>query len=179
MMHTFKRITLIIIVNICKFLPVGVCGCVMSYITAHCAGQGQCRLVLPPAGGNTVPGPAPLHHGPRTLATPTLIVCHQERESSHGQHSKLDTDWTTHFRGSTLLYSVATFCLQSTALFMHKFCLNPNACAYVLISTRCSQNQILQVAGAKKKVDSDSVYILVLSCSSNIYVRWWCQPSNH
>ena len=133
---------MIIIVNICKFLPVGGCGS-QCYVIHYCSlcWPGLVSAVLPPAGGNTIPGPAPLHHGPRTLATPTLIVCHQERESSHGQHIKLDTDWTTHFRGSTLLYSVATFCLQSTALFMHKFCLNPNVMTMSwCISTRCSQN---------------------------------------
>ena len=31
MMHTFKRITLIIIVNICKFLPVGVAVAVLCH----------------------------------------------------------------------------------------------------------------------------------------------------
>ena len=145
----------------------------LCYVIHYCSQcwPGLVSAVLPPAGGNTIPGPAPLHHGPRTLATPTLIVCHQERESSHGKHIKLDTDWTTHFRGSTLLYSVATFCLQSTALFMHKFCLNPN----FLVHIHKMQPELDPSSCWSQEIDnSDSVYILVLSCSSNIYVRWWC-----
>ena len=137
MMHTFKRITLIIIVNICKFLPVGVSGCVMSYIIMARASVGcaaPCRWEHHP------PGPAPLHHGPRTLATPTLIVCHQERESSHGQHSKLDTDYGRHISGGQLCSTRWQHFVYSLQLFLcTSFALIPMLMSWC-ISTRCSQN---------------------------------------